>query len=137
MRGKSMRPLKRQLLVNRTIALVVAAVALLGCSLNVDPAAPSAIVIVTGQNQTASINTVLPTDFSVVVSTQFGQPLLGQTITWTVVTGGGTLNPGTSVTSGNGTASTSYTTGPTAGTDQIQAKANGVPPVTFTVTVTP
>jgi hypothetical protein len=132
-----MRAVKRLLLVNRALAFIAATVALSGCSLNVDPAAPSAIVIVSGQNQTASINTKLPTDFSVVVATQFGQLLTGQTITWTVVTGAGTLNPPTSVTSSSGVASTSYTTGPTASTDKIQAQVNGIPPVTFTVTVTP
>jgi hypothetical protein len=131
-----MRAVKRLLLVNRAIALL-GTIALSGCSLNVDPASPAAIVIVAGLNQTAPINTKLATDFSVVVSTQFGELLRNQTITWTVVTGGGTLNPTTSITGDNGVASTSYTTGPTAGTDTIQAKVNGLPPVTFTVTVTP
>ena len=132
-----MRAVKRQLLVNRTIALVLATVALSGCSLNVDPSAPAAIIIVTGQNQTAAINTMLPVDLSVAVTTQFGQPLVGQTVTWTVATGGGTLSPVTSVTSNNGIASSSYTTGTTSGAVTIQAKSNGLPPVTFTETVTP
>lgn len=132
-----MRTVKGRLLITRMVAFVIAPVALSGCSLNVDPAAPAAIVVVSGQNQTAPINTMLPVDLSVAVTTQFGQPLLNQMITWTVVTGAGTLQPATSTTTGSGVASTSYTTGTAAGTDQIQAKTNGLPPVTFTVTVTP
>jgi len=133
----SMRAVKCRFRVNRKIAVVIVAVAFSGCSLNVDPASPAAIVIVSGQNQTAPTNTTLPVNLSVTVTTQFGQPLLNQTITWTVVSGGGTLDPATSVTTGSGLASTSFTTGTTAGTVKIQAKANGLPPVTFTVTVTP
>jgi adhesin/invasin len=95
------------------------------------------VVIVSGQNQSAPINTKLTTDLSVAVTTQFGELVSGQTVTWVVVTGTGTLDPATSVTGDTGAASTSYTTGSASGTDKIQAKVGALPPVTFTVTVTP
>jgi hypothetical protein len=132
-----MRAPKRQIVFHRTF-LLVAIVALSGCSLNVDPSGPASIIIISGTPQSAAVNTTLPTPFTVVVVNPFLEPIAGETVTWSVVApGGGTLNPLTSVTDQNGTASTSYTTGATAGAVQIQAKHAALPAVYFNVTVNP
>jgi hypothetical protein len=133
-----MREVKRHARVNRTIALVVATVALFGCSLNVDPTGPASIIIVAGTPQSAPINTALPTALKVVIVGPFLEPIAGETVTWSVVSpGGGTLAPLVSVTDATGIASTSYTTGATAGSVQVQAKHSALPAVYFDITVTP
>jgi hypothetical protein len=137
MRAKPMRVLKRQTVFHRTF-LFCAVVALNGCSLNVDPSGPASIIIVSGTPQSAPVNTALPAPFTVVVVGQFLEPLAGETVTWSVVApGSGTLNPLTSVTDINGYASTTYTTGATAGAVQVQAKHAALPAVYFNVTVNP
>lgn len=106
------------------------------CSLNVEVNDPNMIVKSGGDSQTAPTNTPLPTPFSVVVVDQFGEPLMEVTVTWTILSGGGSLNETSNKTVDGGVSSVTYTTGPTAGTATIEAKVIGVPPVTFTVTIT-
>jgi hypothetical protein len=133
---ESMRLIKRQSLVNRMIALIVAAAALSGCSLNTELGGPTAIVILNGQNQQAATSTTLPKPFTVVVVGSFNVPMPDQPVTWSIVAPGtGTLSTTTSVTDQNGLASTTYTTGATAGTVQIRASSNSLTPVVFNVVV--
>jgi hypothetical protein len=128
---------KRQVVFSRMIPLVIGMVALSGCSLNTELSGPAAVVKVSGDGQTAPINTALPTPLSVIVATQFGEAVKNVTVTWSVVPpGGGSLIPTTSLTDDTGIASTIYTTGPTPETVTIQAKASGIPPLSFTVVVT-
>jgi hypothetical protein len=130
------RLVKRQLLVNRMIALIVATAALSGCSLNTDIGGPTAIVILNGQGQSAATSTTLPTAFTVVVVGSFNVPVPDQPVTWSIVAPGtGTLSTTSSVTDQNGIASTTYTTGSTAGAVKIQASSNSLTPVLFNVTV--
>jgi Bacterial Ig-like domain (group 1) len=132
-----MHVMKRQTLFSRMIPLFIVMVGLSGCSLNTDVSGPSGIVKVTGDGQTAPINTVLPTALEVIIFDQFGEPLQNVTVTWSVVApGGGSLNPATSLTDETGIATTSYTTGTIAETVTIQALVSGVPPLSFTVIVT-
>jgi hypothetical protein len=134
--GKPMRPVKRQRLVNRILALIAVTAALSGCSLNTDIGGPTAIVILNGQNQMAATSTTLPTAFTVVVVGSFNVPMPDQPVTWTIVAPGtGSLSTASSVTDQNGLASTTYTTGSAPGTVQIQASSNSLDPVLFYVTV--
>jgi hypothetical protein len=136
--GESMRVVKRQLLATRIIAFIVATVALSGCSLNTDLSGPTSIIILNGQGQTAATSTTLPTALTVVVVGSFLEPIPDQPVTWSIVApGGGSLSTLTSVTDEHGTASTSYTTGSTAGAVRIQANSNALPAAFFDVTVTP
>lgn len=50
-------------------------------------------------------------------------PIAGATITWTVLTGGGSVSPATSVTNAQGVASTTWTLGPAQGEQTLQARA--------------
>ena len=133
-----MRLVKRQQLVNRMLTLIVATAALSGCSLNTDIGGPTAIVILNGQNQMAATSTTLPTAFTVLVVGSFNVPMPDEPVTWSIVApGGGSLSTTSSVTDQNGLASTTYTTGSTAGAVKIQASSNSLTPVLFNVTVTP
>jgi NADH:ubiquinone oxidoreductase subunit F (NADH-binding) len=123
--------------LSKSLAPLLASVlAVAGCSLSTDAPQPVAIEIVQGDMQTAGTNTPLDTSLSVIVVTQFGGPVSGAAVQWSVISGGGSVDPVLSQTTDRGIAMTSYTTGATAGTATIQAKALGLPPVTFTITVT-
>jgi hypothetical protein len=133
-----MRALKRQILVNRIILLGVATAALYGCTLATDASGPATIAIVSGDPQTAPVNTPLPDSLAVIVVGAFFEPIPDETVTWTIVAPGvGSLNALTSVTNQNGLAWTRYTTGAAAGAVKIQAKVAALPAVFFDVTVTP
>jgi len=54
-----------------------------------------------------------------------GNPTSGDTVAWTAVAGGGSVNPDTSITAANGTASTQHTLGPAVGLDSVRATAFG------------
>ncbi|HEV2016728.1 MAG TPA: hypothetical protein VGQ98_00340 [Gemmatimonadaceae bacterium] len=133
-----MRAVKRQLLVNRVIQLLIATAALSACTLNTDLSKPSTIAIVSGDSQTAPVNSALLDSLTVVVVGSFFEPIPDETVTWTIVApGGGSLNPVTSQTNQNGAAWTRYTAGATAGAVKIQAKVSSLPAVFFDATVTP
>lgn len=132
-----MRAVKRQLLVSRVIQLLIATAALSACTLNTDLSKPATIAIVSGDTQTAAVNAPLPDSLTVVVVGSFFEPIPDETVTWTVVSGGGSLNPVTSQTDQNGVAWTRYTAGATAGAVKIQAKVSSLPAVFFDATVTP
>lgn len=57
------------------------------------------------------------------------------TVVWTVLAGGGSISETSNMTVEGGVSSVTYTTGPTAGTAQIQAKVSGIPPGVFSVTI--
>jgi len=133
-----MHAVKRQLLVNRIIPLVIAAVTLYGCTLGTDVSQPATLAIVSGDGQTAAVNTPLPDSLVVVVVGSFFEPIPDETVSWTIVApGGGSLSPVTSQTNENGVAWTRYTAGATAGAVKIQAKIATLSPIFFDATVTP
>jgi hypothetical protein len=125
------------MLVNRKLLLIVATLALSGCTLGTDVSQPSTIAIVGGDSQTVPVNTPLPDSLSVVVVGSFNEPIENETITWTVVSGGGSVNPLTSQTDGNGVGWTRYTAGAAPGAVKVQAKVSSLPAVFFDATVTP
>lgn len=86
---------------------------------------PTTIALSAGNNQTATVNTAVPINPTVLVTGAGGVPAAGVLVTWTVTGGGGNVSPATSFTNANGLASTVWTMGPTAGTDTLQASANG------------
>ncbi|HEX7939517.1 MAG TPA: Ig-like domain-containing protein, partial [Gemmatimonadaceae bacterium] len=61
------------------------------------------------------------------------QPVAGVPVTWTVLSGGGTVGQATSVTDAAGLASTPVTLGTLVGTQTVQATANGVAPLLVTL----
>jgi hypothetical protein len=107
-----------------------------GCTLNTDVSGPSILIKLSGDLQTAPINTVLPTALAVTVANQFGEPVQNIAVTWTIVSGGGSLSSTTTLTDDTGSASVTYTTGPTAGQVIIRANAPNDLAINFNETIT-
>ena len=101
----------------------------------VDPT-PASIQITGGDDQSGLVGDPLVDPFSVVVRNAAAQALSGVTVTWTVTQGGGTANPATSTTSAQGVASTTYTLGPSAGTNTVDAAVQSDPSLAQTFTAT-
>jgi hypothetical protein len=131
---KLLRP--HRVSIARILFAAVIAVVAGACTLNVDVNDPSVLIKHAGDSQTGPANTTLPVAFEVIVLDQFGNSLRGVTVDWIVVAGGGSVSETSNNTVEGGVSSVTYTTGPTAGTAQIQAKVSGIPPVVFSVTIT-
>ncbi|PYO69270.1 MAG: hypothetical protein DMD69_03370, partial [Gemmatimonadetes bacterium] len=102
--------------------------------------AATQIAIKGGNGQTATVATAVATPPSVIVRDQFNNPVAGVAVTFAVASGNGSVDPTTAVTTnGSGIAAvTSWTLGPSAGTNTLTATAPGLTgsPVTFTATGT-
>jgi adhesin/invasin len=86
--------------------------------------APTQISVSTGNNQSATVNTAVTVPPAVLVTDQFGNPVPGETVTFTVTSGGGSVTGGTAITDAAGIATVgSWTLGTTAGTDNNTLEA--------------
>jgi hypothetical protein len=96
----------------------------------------SRIEIVSGNNQTAPSGSVLPEDFVVRVLDQDGNPIPNRAVSWVIGQGGGSVNPETNQTDGEGKARARLTLGSAPGTNTVNAVVSGItiPSVTFTAT---
>jgi hypothetical protein len=90
------------------------------------------LIATTGNNQTGTPGTTLPTALTV-EATSNGNPVSGVTVTFTGGTGG-TFGTPTVTTNSSGLASTTYTLPTTAGAVTITASATGYSAATFTET---
>ncbi|WP_396216291.1 beta strand repeat-containing protein [Gemmatimonas sp.] len=104
-------------------------------------AAPAALSIVAGNNQTATVGRTLPIDPAVRITDAFGNPIVGQEVVFEVISGGGSAVVRRPLTDANGTATVgAWTLGETPGTNTLRATATGLTlgsnPVTFTATAT-
>jgi hypothetical protein len=124
----------RHALSPRKALFLITFVAATGCSLDTDVAGPAAIVKISG-DQSGPINTTFPTELAVRVVNQFGQPIQGATVAWTVVSGSGAVSAASTTTDASGIAFVTYTSGATTGLVVIRAQVGGVPPLTFNLTV--
>lgn len=97
------------------------------------PGAPASVVIYSGNGQTAAKGTVLADPLCTNVLDAAGNLIIGTTVTYTVLTGGGTIGSPTSpATDANGVAiSGLWTLGPNAGQQSVKASIS-VGSVTFT-----
>ncbi|HJS44305.1 MAG TPA: Ig-like domain-containing protein, partial [Gemmatimonadales bacterium] len=104
--------------------------------------AATQIAMQAGNGQSATVNSAVATDPSVVVRDAFNNPVSSVSVTFTVTGGGGTISPAspaTIATDINGIATlTSWTLGPTAGANTLTAASTGLTgsPVAFTATGT-
>jgi adhesin/invasin len=109
-------------------------------SSTVVPAGASTIAINGGNNQSATVNTVVATDPSVKVTDTNGNPVPGIAVSFAVASGGGSITGANQVTNASGVATVgSWQLGTTAGTNTLTATAPGLAasPLTFTATGTP
>lgn len=92
--------------------------------------------VIAGNNQTATAGTAVATPPSVIVRDGYNTPLPNVAVTFSVIGGGGSVNPvGAVLTNGAGVATaTSWTLGTAVGTNTLRASAPGIVPVTFSAT---
>jgi adhesin/invasin len=96
---------------------------------------PSAISGFSGNNQTARPGFPVANPPAFIVTDPAGVPVPGVTVSFVVLTGGGSVSSPTSVTNTSGIATVSWTLGQTQGTNTLQASIpGGIPPVTFNAT---
>src|SRR5918994_263633 len=91
-----------------------------------------------GDGQTAHVGTALPLELAVLGTDEDGAAAEGVSVSWTVIEGGGSVSPASSMTNASGVASAGFTLGPTAGQQRAQAEVSGLAgsPVVFTATAT-
>jgi hypothetical protein len=95
--------------------------------------APANLIAVSGNNQTAPVNSALPQPLVVQVTDRGGTPIAGVSVTFSAPSGTLTGTPATTDASGNATVN--YTTGTAAGTVTITASVNALnAPITANVT---
>jgi hypothetical protein len=99
-----------------------------------EPANPTSLVLVSGNDQTGAVGAQLTDSLVVRLVDDNGNGVGGKAISWVVGTGGGSPNPATATTTPTGFAWTRWTLGPNAGSNLINAVFSGVPSVPFTAT---
>ncbi len=99
---------------------------------------PDTVFALAGDNQSGVVGSILPVPLTVVVTDQFGNPLSGLTVTWSVPPGQGSVSAATTVTSAAGQASVTRTLGAGSGAQTASATVTGVAssPVVFHQTAT-
>jgi hypothetical protein len=93
--------------------------------------------LLSGNQQTSPVNTILPLPLAVELSDKFGNPPKPTTVTFTVSSGGGTIIGYRNVaTDSKGQARAVWPLGPAKGEQKLEARANNLPgsPVIFTAT---
>jgi hypothetical protein len=130
----------------RTLALTASAWSILlaacgGDSAGPDGGEPSAIAVVSGDNQTGRVGEALAAPLVARITDARGQPVGGATVTFSVASGGGSLTATVVTSAADGTAQTSWTLG-TRVADAQQAQgsvstAAGARNVTFRATPSP
>jgi len=93
------------------------------------------IKVSSGDMQSATAGQPLPQPFVAQVLGGDGKPLAGQTVTFAVTTGSGTVNPVSAVTDASGLARTTLTMGTTATRTVVTATAGTIGSVTFTAII--
>ena len=102
-----------------------------------NPGNATDIALVSGNNQTGTVGTVLGAAYVVHVTDINSNPVQGVTVGWSAI--GGSMNPASSITDANGDAISTRTLGGTAGAQAAAATVAGLngSPVNFTATATP
>jgi Bacterial Ig-like domain (group 1) len=83
-------------------------------------------VITGGNGQAGTIGNTLGVPLGVRVTDQYGNPIAGATVTWTVTAGGGSLSALTTVSDAFGKTSNVWTLGSLVGTQTATASIGGV-----------
>lgn len=124
-----MRQVPCSLLASFVVIAVVAA-----CGDSGGPSGPAAVSIVSGNSQSARINSQLAQPLVVRVTGSGGGGFQGATVAWAVTSGPATVSPVSIQTDADGRASTLVSLGATAGAVTVSATVSGLTPVSFAVT---
>jgi Tol biopolymer transport system component len=92
--------------------------------------APGALTAVSGDRQNGFVNRQLGFGLTIRVDDKTGRPLAGVTVTWVILSGGGSVTP-SGPTASDGVASGYWTLGPAPGEYTVEASIAGVTPVRF------
>ncbi|MGZ8492520.1 MAG: beta strand repeat-containing protein [Gemmatirosa sp.] len=125
----------RRSIVARTLAPLAFAFLAAACDNTSEPSTPSAVAAVTGNPIAAQARGVVPVTVRVTASN--GRALAGQTVTFTVAGGGGTVAPATATTNESGDATTQWTLGNAVGVQTLNAQVGTLTPLTISANVTP
>jgi hypothetical protein len=124
----------------RQLGGLVAALAISACGGgdNIQPGVPTTIAEQQGTDQTGLVSSALVDSLRVLVADNKGNPAPGVTVDWSVVSGGGSISPASSITDQDGLAAAQFILGPSEGQQQAQAAASGLSgsPVLFSATAT-
>jgi len=98
--------------------------------------APDVLAIVAGDGQTITAGKALASPLTVMLTGGDGTPRAGVKVSWTVVSGGGSVDPGEQLTDSHGLASTTWTLGQGTGPQTVSARAIGsdAPALSFNAT---
>ncbi len=128
----------RMALVKLALATGVGLVTLAACgSANdgFDASVPTTVEYVAGSGQSSDVGELLPELLTIKTTNFVGDPVGGVTVEWFVVSGGGSVSSGSTVTDINGLAQVSWILGPIVGPQKVQAVADLTgSPVTFAAT---
>ena len=103
-----------------------------GIEVKFDNRTPTTLVKISGAEQQATVNAVLPRPFVVEVRDERNRAFSGVPVTFTVTAGGGTLSVTNTTTNENGRAQTTLTLGPNPETNTVEVAAAEIKtPVTF------
>ncbi len=89
-----------------------------------------------GNNQTVTANAAASSPLVVTVFDQNGTALSGVTVSWSIVTGTGSLSSATSTSDTSGQASVEFTAGADTGDVVVDAVVSGLDAIPFAITVT-
>ncbi len=126
-----MRPARPTYLLAVLFAAVPALLAFPGCTATTAAPTASRLTIVQGHLQTAAVGAQLPTSIVLRVLGTDGGPIEKIPVSLSVVAGGGTVDPATSLSDANGEVKAKWTLGPASQVQTLSAGAPGVEAVTI------
>ena len=98
---------------------------------------PASVAVFAGNNQSAPVSTAVAVAPSAIVRDAFSNPVPGVTVTFVVTGGGGFVTGASAVTGANGVAQAgSWTLGPSAGLNTLEARVTGLSAAQFSATGT-
>jgi hypothetical protein len=101
-----------------------------------EPANPTALVLIDGDDQSAPAGFEVPKDLQVRLQDPNGNGIGGRAITWVVPAGAGSVTQVSVETDPNGFATTRWTLPNAVGNYTVSAVFSGLPPVVFSATAT-
>lgn len=127
------------LLLKAPVVLALGASAWWACSSETTeppaPPTPSAIVKVSGDAQNATVDQELPDPIVAQVNDQFGAAMSGVSVTFQIISGGGSVGSATATTDASGQVSTTWRLGTASGPQELRVTAQGgSAQATFTAT---
>ncbi len=90
------------------------------------PPVPTSLSIVSGGGQSGLVGEALGNSFVIEVRDQYDKPMTGETVTFAVTSGRGSLGAATAMTDENGRAESTLTLGSEPGTNSVEVSVEGI-----------